>query len=59
MHFDYFSMNWLSFGQAKDAYAQALYKSVTDQYNVLKSAVHGKQGLEASSADVSLSQPWN
>lgn len=45
--------------EAKDAYAQALYKSVTDQYNVLKSAVHGKQGLEASSADVSLSQPWN
>nr|ATJ44624.1 glycerol-3-phosphate acyltransferase [Theobroma cacao] len=45
--------------EAKDVYSQALYKSVTKQYNVLKSAVHGKQGLEASTAGVSLSQPWN
>ncbi|XP_039007922.1 glycerol-3-phosphate acyltransferase, chloroplastic-like [Hibiscus syriacus] len=30
----------------KDAYTLALYKSVTEQYNVLKSAIHGKQGLE-------------
>ncbi|GMJ12526.1 ACYLTRANSFERASE 1 [Hibiscus trionum] len=44
--------------EAKDAYAQALYKSVNEQYNVLKSAIHGKQGLEASTAGVSLSQPW-
>ncbi|XP_021300505.1 glycerol-3-phosphate acyltransferase, chloroplastic [Herrania umbratica] len=45
--------------EAKDVYSQALYKSVTKQYNVLKSAVHVKQGLEASTAGVSLSQPWN
>ncbi|XWS62211.1 hypothetical protein CRYUN_Cryun07bG0191200 [Craigia yunnanensis] len=45
--------------EAKDVYTQALYKSVTEQYNVLKSAIHGKQGLEASTAGVSLSQPWN
>ncbi|TYI15363.1 hypothetical protein ES332_A08G180900v1 [Gossypium tomentosum] len=45
--------------EAKDAYSQALYKSVSEQYNVLKSAIHGKQGLEASTAGVSLSQPWN
>ncbi|XWS49298.1 hypothetical protein CRYUN_Cryun13aG0151800 [Craigia yunnanensis] len=43
----------------KDVYTQAVYKSVTEQYNVLKSAIHGKQGLEASTAGVSLSQPWN
>ncbi|KAL4341710.1 hypothetical protein GQ457_08G024940 [Hibiscus cannabinus] len=44
--------------EAKDAYTQALYKSVSEQYNVLESAIHGKQGLEASTAGVSLSQPW-
>ncbi|XVE57379.1 hypothetical protein DITRI_Ditri04bG0086800 [Diplodiscus trichospermus] len=45
--------------EAKDAYTRGLYKSVVEQYNVLKSAIHGKQGLEASTAGVSLSQPWN
>ncbi|KAG6636253.1 hypothetical protein I3843_11G097500 [Carya illinoinensis] len=45
--------------QAKEAYTHALHNSVTEQYNVLKSAIHGKQGLQASIPDVSLSQPWN
>ncbi|KAB2001959.1 hypothetical protein E1A91_D11G032200v1 [Gossypium mustelinum] len=45
--------------EVKDVYTQALYKSVTEQYNVLKSAIHGKQGLEASTAGIALSQPWN
>ncbi|TYJ41181.1 hypothetical protein E1A91_A03G003000v1 [Gossypium mustelinum] len=45
--------------EAKDTYAQALYKSVTEQYNVLKCAIHGKQGFAASSIGISLSQPWN
>ncbi|GMY29665.1 glycerol-3-phosphate acyltransferase, chloroplastic isoform X2 [Fagus crenata] len=45
--------------EAKEAYTQALYNVVTEQYNVLKSAIHGKQGLEASIPSVSLSQPWN
>ncbi|KAF8027156.1 hypothetical protein BT93_E0158 [Corymbia citriodora subsp. variegata] len=45
--------------EAKEAYAQALYESVTVQYNVLKSAIYDKKGLEASTAEVSLSQPWN
>ncbi|KAG5228648.1 glycerol-3-phosphate acyltransferase [Salix suchowensis] len=45
--------------EAKEVYTEALYKSVTEQYNVLKSAVHGKQGLGASTPTVSLSQPWN
>lgn len=44
--------------KAKDVYAKALYTSVTEQYNILKSAIHGKQGLEASTPAVSLSQPW-
>lgn len=43
---------------AKEAYTKALYDSVTEQYNVLKSAIHGKKGLEASTSAVSLSQPW-
>ncbi|CAH9132995.1 unnamed protein product [Cuscuta epithymum] len=44
--------------EAKMAYSDALYDSVNQQYNVLKSAIHGKQGLEASTSTVSLSQPW-
>ncbi|KAK2970119.1 hypothetical protein RJ640_017776 [Escallonia rubra] len=44
--------------EAKVAYTQALYDSVNQQYNVLKSAIHGKRGLETSIPTVSLSQPW-
>ncbi|KAI9125213.1 hypothetical protein K1719_003829 [Acacia pycnantha] len=44
--------------KSKDAYTQALYNSVTEQYTVLKSAIHGQQGLMASIPNVSLSQPW-
>lgn len=39
-------------------YTKAIYDSVSQQYNVLNSAIHGKQGLEASIPSVSLSQPW-
>ncbi|KAK8587408.1 hypothetical protein V6N13_086395 [Hibiscus sabdariffa] len=45
--------------EVKDVFTQSLYKSVTKQYTVLKSAIHGKQGLEASTEGVALSQPWN
>lgn len=44
--------------EAKMVYTKALYDSVSQQYNVLNSAIHGKQGLEASIPSVSLSQPW-
>ncbi|CAA0843253.1 Glycerol-3-phosphate acyltransferase-chloroplastic [Striga hermonthica] len=44
--------------EAKLAYTQALFSSVSEQYNVLKSAIHGKQGLKASTPSISLSQPW-
>ncbi|PIM98983.1 Glycerol-3-phosphate 1-O-acyltransferase [Handroanthus impetiginosus] len=44
--------------QAKIAYTQSLYASVCEQYNVLKSAIHGEQGLKASTPAISLSQPW-
>ncbi|KAI3469191.1 hypothetical protein Pfo_025854 [Paulownia fortunei] len=44
--------------EAKMAYTQSLYSSVCEQYNVLKSAIHGKQGLKASTPTISLSQPW-
>ena len=44
--------------QAKEIYSQALYGSICQQYNVLKTAVHGAQGLDVSTATVSLSQPW-
>ncbi|KAJ0620521.1 putative glycerol-3-phosphate 1-O-acyltransferase [Helianthus annuus] len=42
--------------QAKEAYSQALYDSVCDQYNVLQSAINGKKGFEASTSSISLSQ---
>ncbi|KAL5794627.1 hypothetical protein ACOSP7_003221 [Xanthoceras sorbifolium] len=45
--------------EAKEAYTHALYNTVTEQYNVLKSAILGNQGLDASIPSVSLSQPWN
>ncbi|KAL3497905.1 hypothetical protein ACH5RR_040637 [Cinchona calisaya] len=44
--------------KARTAYAQAVYDSVSQQYNVLKSAIHGKHGIDASIPTVSLSQPW-
>ncbi|KAL0368027.1 UNVERIFIED_CONTAM: Glycerol-3-phosphate acyltransferase, chloroplastic [Sesamum calycinum] len=44
--------------EAKDAFSELLYYSVCEQYNVLTSAIHGKQGLAASTPTVSLSQPW-
>lgn len=44
--------------EAKVAYAKALHDSVNEQYNVLKAAVHVKQGRAASTPTISLSQPW-
>ncbi|KAK6122560.1 hypothetical protein DH2020_043697 [Rehmannia glutinosa] len=44
--------------EAKIAYTESLYSSVCEQYTVLKSAIHGKQGLKASIPIISLSQPW-
>ncbi|XP_043695539.1 glycerol-3-phosphate acyltransferase ATS12, chloroplastic isoform X2 [Telopea speciosissima] len=44
--------------EAKVAFSQALYNSVVEQYNVLKSAIHGNQGLMASNSAITLSQPW-
>ncbi|XP_048429476.1 glycerol-3-phosphate acyltransferase, chloroplastic-like isoform X3 [Pyrus x bretschneideri] len=45
--------------EAREVYAQALYDIVTEQYNVLKSAIHYEQGLNASTPNISLSQPWS
>ncbi|RWR87303.1 Phospholipid/glycerol acyltransferase [Cinnamomum micranthum f. kanehirae] len=36
--------------EAKAAFSKALYASVTEQYSVLKSAIHGNQGLDASNS---------
>ncbi|XP_038888414.1 glycerol-3-phosphate acyltransferase, chloroplastic isoform X2 [Benincasa hispida] len=44
--------------EAREAYSKALFDSVAMQYNVLKAAIDSKQGLGASTADISLSQPW-
>ncbi|CAN6883919.1 unnamed protein product, partial [Brassica oleracea] len=45
--------------EAKEAYSQALYKSVDEQYKTLNSAINHRRGIEASTSTVSLSQPWN
>ncbi|CAL0314178.1 unnamed protein product [Lupinus luteus] len=45
--------------KAKESYSKALYDSVNEQYDVLRSAIRGKKGLEASTPKVPLSQPWN
>lgn len=44
--------------QVRQAYSKALFDSVATQYNVLKTAIYDRRGLGASTADVSLSQPW-
>ncbi|XP_042514129.1 glycerol-3-phosphate acyltransferase ATS11, chloroplastic isoform X2 [Macadamia integrifolia] len=44
--------------QAKVTFSQALYSAIVEQYNVLKSAIHGNQGLMASNSAIKLSQPW-
>ncbi|PIA58718.1 hypothetical protein AQUCO_00500570v1 [Aquilegia coerulea] len=44
--------------KVKVEFSRALYNSVTEQYNVLKSAILENQGLKASTSSVSLSQPW-
>ncbi|KAJ8754403.1 hypothetical protein K2173_002854 [Erythroxylum novogranatense] len=45
--------------EAKEAYSEVLYNSVNEQYDVLKSAIQGKRGLEASTSAILLSQPWS
>lgn len=50
---------FIQFLKAKEAYSDALYDSVSEQYEILKSAIQGSQGLEASTHTVSLSQPWD
>uniref|UniRef100_A0A0C9S3S3 glycerol-3-phosphate 1-O-acyltransferase n=1 Tax=Wollemia nobilis TaxID=56998 RepID=A0A0C9S3S3_9CONI len=44
--------------KVKEAFLKALYDTVVMHYNVLKSAVHGGKGMDASTSFVSLSQPW-
>ncbi|KAM0934103.1 putative glycerol-3-phosphate 1-O-acyltransferase [Dioscorea sansibarensis] len=44
--------------EAKDAFSQALYDSVLEQYDTLKSAIYGHKGLNASNSMIALSQPF-
>lgn len=43
--------------EAKTAFSVALHHAVTEQYNILYSAIYEHQGLDASDYKVSLSQP--
>ncbi|KAL8141747.1 hypothetical protein V2J09_014779 [Rumex salicifolius] len=38
--------------EAKSVYAEAMYNSVNEQYNILKSAIYRKQGLSASTSSI-------
>eukprot|EP00268_Persea_americana_P056643 TRINITY_DN6708_c0_g1_i3.p1 TRINITY_DN6708_c0_g1~~TRINITY_DN6708_c0_g1_i3.p1 ORF type:complete len:423 (+),score=87.38 TRINITY_DN6708_c0_g1_i3:409-1677(+) len=58
MSFSEIASDFENHEEAKAAFPKALYASVTEQYSVLKSAIHGNQGLDASNSIVSLSQPW-
>ncbi|KAF8689230.1 hypothetical protein HU200_042018 [Digitaria exilis] len=44
--------------EGKEIFANTLYNSVVNQYNVLKSAIFRDCGTAASSTGISLSQPW-
>uniref|UniRef100_R7W5C7 Glycerol-3-phosphate acyltransferase, chloroplastic n=1 Tax=Aegilops tauschii TaxID=37682 RepID=R7W5C7_AEGTA len=44
--------------QARGIFSEALYNSVVDQYNVLKSAIFRDRGAVSSNPAISLSQPW-
>ncbi|CAN0842847.1 Glycerol-3-phosphate acyltransferase, chloroplastic [Linum grandiflorum] len=59
LKFNDFATAYENSEQAKEAYAKTLYNSISDQYDVLKSAIRGKQVADASSPTVSLSQPWS
>uniref|UniRef100_A0A0D9XMX1 Glycerol-3-phosphate acyltransferase, chloroplastic n=1 Tax=Leersia perrieri TaxID=77586 RepID=A0A0D9XMX1_9ORYZ len=44
--------------ECREKFSEALYNSVIDQYNVLKSAIFRGRGAVSSNSDISLSQPW-
>ncbi|KAL6641522.1 hypothetical protein ACP70R_019703 [Stipagrostis hirtigluma subsp. patula] len=44
--------------EGRELFTKALYNSVVNQYNVLKSAIFRDNGTAASSPVISLSQPW-
>ncbi|XP_078163495.1 phospholipid/glycerol acyltransferase family protein isoform X1 [Carex rostrata] len=58
MKFQQVTSNCKEIEEGKELFSQALYESVTRQYNALKSAIYGNKGLGASSDSISLSQPW-
>jgi len=44
--------------EVKEAFSKTIYDTVVMHYNVLKSAIYGGKGTDASNSLVSLSQPW-
>ncbi|CAL1399426.1 unnamed protein product [Linum trigynum] len=59
VNFDEIAGAYENLEQAKEAYTKVLYESVSDQYNVLNSAIYGKERVDTSSPAVSISQPWS
>ncbi|KAJ7544623.1 hypothetical protein O6H91_09G086200 [Diphasiastrum complanatum] len=43
---------------AGDDFTEVAWSAVSEQYAVLRSAVHGGKGLDASTTSTTLSQPW-
>ncbi|KAH9321312.1 hypothetical protein KI387_015951, partial [Taxus chinensis] len=44
--------------KVREAFSKALYDTVVMHYNVLKSAIYGGKGMDASDSYVNLCQPW-
>ncbi|KAF3790714.1 Glycerol-3-phosphate acyltransferase [Nymphaea thermarum] len=57
MDFEEFASKYEDPDETRMAFAKALYDSITNQYNLLKSAIYEGKG-DASSSSVVLSQPW-
>ncbi|KAL2619872.1 hypothetical protein R1flu_000077 [Riccia fluitans] len=44
--------------EARDRFSQSVWELVNEQYCLLNRAIHGGEGLKASSQSTQLSQPW-
>ncbi|KAL3681949.1 hypothetical protein R1sor_024905 [Riccia sorocarpa] len=58
LRFDDLTAGTTSKEQARDKFSQSSWEIVNEQYSVLRKAIHGRQGLQASSQSTQLSQPW-
>ncbi|PKA55733.1 Glycerol-3-phosphate acyltransferase, chloroplastic [Apostasia shenzhenica] len=58
INFNEVAAHFKSQEEAKEACSNAMYDAVSEQYNILRSAIEEHKGLDASDSMVFLSQPW-